>query len=652
MAFNLSAFAGGLASGGLKTYQTLTEMERQKAIEERDKVRFEEEQRRIDQQREAEEISRKAAIPTAAAVPGAKLNDVVAALPIGGSEASPGDLTKTTDAYQQKFKDVFGGLTPEQQALVLRQYGDTSTPGGGALQRTQAAAGAPEALAGLNAAVVREDAGGGRSVVNADTDEKAIVTRYKQMAMASGNPLAIKAAHEAEAGMLNRQVAQQQIAIGEQNIDLNKYKIAGAKNEQDFKDKWTAEMTAAKKDHFDLMKQIDTSLTKNPTLQGLVDEYGPKLKDVTGQTFSVKDGKVVTTGADGNTTVVASDVAQAGNLLKQAATNNFAQDFQDRILAKGLFEKPADLAAFIKDKQDFFIKTGTLATQQVAAAAATKNAESAATTATANKTKIDAELKANIPQAQAALLQAQASSASSMANYHSGLLKMANDKNALDVEARTAMKAALADFDKLTPEEQIGPKGAAMVAQAAAIAARKTGDLNGLLTSIAREQKAEAIRPTTPADVAKFVETFGASPSSFKDGNGNPIPIGQLSPPQAMQEMQGMMGGKGASAGGLSDKTPPPAPPGGKTSAIPKVGPGDLSTVKLDEVKKQAAALDAQIAMAEAKVQAVVKSGDANSIAIYGNDLNKLRAQKEALTKNWTDAAKGMLAPKPAAIPQ
>ena len=603
MAFNLGAFAGGLVSGGLKTYQTLSEIERAEAAEARDKTRFEEEQRLIAERQAAQEIARKAAIPTAATSPGADINAVVSALPIGGSEASPGDLTKTPDAYRQKFKDVFGGLTPEQQALVLRQYGDTSTPGGAALQQAQTAAGAPEALAGLNAAVVRQDAGGGRSVVQADTDEKAVVARYKAMAMASGNPVAIKAANEAEATMLNREVAQQQLAIGAQNIDLNKYKIGAAKTEQEFKESWTNEMKAAKTDHFKLMEQIDKAATDpKASLDSLVSQFGPKLKDVTGQTYSVADGKIVTTGADGKTTVVASDVGQAVNLLKQAATNNFAQDFQDRILSKGLFEKPADLAAFIKDKQDFFFKTGELATKQVMAAAATKNAESSAvsaaasqTTANASASKVAAELKAGIPEAHASLYRAQAGSATAMAAHHNTLSKLANESAALNKDTREEVKAALADFEKLTPEQQKGPEGVAALAKASMVYAKKSGDITGLINAIKRPDGTEE----KPMSVDKFMESFASSPSSFKDGNGIAIPIGQLSPPQAKAERDAMYS-KGAGTGGLSDKTPPPpAPPGGKAAAdttakaaIPPYTPPAGSTAAIELEKRKAVAVE------------------------------------------------------------
>jgi hypothetical protein len=534
MAFNLGAFAGGLVSSGLKTYTTLKEQERADAAEARDKTRFEEEQRKIELQRQAEDIARQAAIPTTGT--GTSLKDITAALPIGSppptdippekqglynelfgrftpeqqgqinARAGAGD----DQAYRQKFNEVFGGLTPQQQALVLRQYGDTSTPGGAALEARQRAAsgGASGIPVGLNTAVVRQEASGERSVLPPEMDEKKIVARHKELAMASGNPLAIKAAHEAEATMLNRQVAQQQLAIGEQTIDLNKYNIKKAKTEQDFKDSWLTEMTAAKEDHFKLMKQIDTATSDpNATLDSLVSQFGPKLKDATKQTYSVKDGKIVTTLPDGTTTVVASDVGQASILLKQAAESNFAQDFQNRILSKGLFEKPADLADFIKNERDYFIKTGTLATQQVMAQAATKTADAAMktaeahgvtakaaeTTATANKTKIDAELAAKIPQMQANLLSQQAASAGAMASYHTTLSNIAKHSAELDAEGRIAMNVELDKYAALSEADKIGPKGAAILAQASVAMARKSGDINGALKQILGQEKIQGL---------------------------------------------------------------------------------------------------------------------------------------------------------------
>ena len=607
MAFNLGAFAGGLVSGGLKTYTSLKEQERLEGIEARDKTRFEEEQRKIELQRQAEDIARKAVIPEGG---GEKIGTIAEAIPrsalyAGNEKGLTGRSEEEVAANEQAFVSALKGLTPEQQALVLRGYGDTSNAGGREFEAkrradTEGKYGIPT---GLNTAVVREDPSGERFVVSASTDEKAIVARHKQLAMASGNPVAIKAAHEAEATMLNRQVAQQQLAVGEQNIDLNKYKIKAAKTEQEFKDSWSAEMKGAKDDHFKLMTQIDTAATDpKASLDSLVSQFGPKLKDVTGQTYSVADGKIVTTGADGKTVVVASDVGQAVSLLKQAATNNFAQDFQDRILSKGLFEKPADLAAFIKDKQDFFFKTGELATKQITAAAATKNAESAAvaasasaTTAKASADKVAAELKAGIPEAHASLYRAQAGSASAMADHYRGLTKLANENAALNKSTREEVQAALAEYEKLTPAQQAGEEGVAALAKASMIYAKKSGDITGLINAIKKPDGSDI----KPADVATFVQNFGSSASSFRDEKGNFKPISQLNPQEAMEEMRRMMGGKGAGAGGLPDTAPKPeagpakAADAAPKAAIPPYVPPAGSPAAI-EVEKRKAAADAK----------------------------------------------------------
>jgi hypothetical protein len=571
MAFNLGAFAGGLVSGGLKTYQTMSEIERLRAAEERDKVRFEEEQRLITQRQESEALQRKAAIPTAADQPGRDINAVVSALPIGGSETSPGDLTKTTDAYQQKFKDVFGGLTPEQQALVLRQYGDASTPGGAALQQTQTTAGAPEALAGLNTAVVRQDAAGGRSVVQADTDEKKTVARYKAMAMASGNPVAIKAANEAEIAMLNRQVAEQSIEVGKQNIAMNVFKLSEAQSVADFTKRFNDNLVAAKTENNKLLKEVDEA-TNDPkaTVESLLKQFGVQIKDGTGQSYYAKDGKVYTKDAGGNEIVVADSLDQAKVLLKQGAGAHFAYDLSNRIVKEGLFKSPEAFNDFYKAEREWVTASANIANTRVMAAAATSNAASAAVSAGASATsakasadKVAAELKAGIPEAHASLYRAQAGSASAAAANYRGMLKLAQDNATLSADARREVTTILDKYQKLTPEQQIGPEGVAILTEASLAYVKKSGDVNGLIN---------AIKPPTgneekPMSVDKFMESFGTSPSSFKDGNGNAIPIAQLSPSQAKAERDAMYS-KGVGTGGLSDKTPPPAaPPGNKAAA-------------------------------------------------------------------------------------
>jgi hypothetical protein len=68
-------------------------------------------------------------------------------------------------------------------------------------------------------------------------------------------------------------------------------------------------------------------------------------------------------------------------------------------------------------------------------------------------------------------------------------------------------------------------------------------------------------------------------------------------------------------------------------------GPSDLSTVDIQRIRDDAAALDAAIAQAQAQASAVVRSGDTAAIKLYGDRLNTLRAQRQALTSGLTGPA-------------
>ena len=525
MGFNLGAFAGGAARSGMKAYTTLEEIELKRAAEERDKARFAEEQRLIQQRIGSEDIARKAAIPETG---GTSVDEVASALPIFAGdqrtlEQAGGEAGQTRD--RAKFQEVFGSLTPQQQEMVLRGYGDAATPGGqriaeGALGRqgTEAgtntkfdlsdeAVGKYKNLAALNLGTtsVRQGAEGNYAV-QPIADEAKIIANYKKLAMQSGNPVAIKAAQDSEISYLTREV-------GKQNIKLNDYNIKKAETAQKFKDDWAAEMQAAKKDHFKLMEKVETELNDpNVSLDSLVSKFGPQLKDVTGQSYSVKDGKIVTVGADGKSTVVASDLNQAGQLLKEAATNHFGVDFQNRLLEKGLFETPADLAAFIKDKQDFFIKTGTLATARLSAEASQTTAAAATLNAKTNAEKLKAEIDAG-------LFKSQAENQNASAGYHNTLKRLAIEKSDLDKEQRATVAKVVADWDKLSPADKEGQKGQDLIVKGAMAIAGKSGDLNGVLNAMKKPDRSGAEADWSA--IEKSMYAIGSQPDQIAAARGN-----------------------------------------------------------------------------------------------------------------------------------
>jgi hypothetical protein len=247
MGFNLGAFAGGLASAGLKTYTTLKEQERLQTAEEREKERFAEEQRKIQDEKDANEQLRQAAMPGTG---GNTLSEIAAALPIGGparpdippeqqalykelfgrfSPEQQEQMRSQTDsaadkkaysadktAYREKFNEVFGGLTEKQQEAVLRGYGNVAIPDGDNATMNVS----------LGDKGVYTDESGTRRVAALETDEKKILENRKRIAAQSGNPIAIKRAEEAETAFLAREASKQTITKTGYELDkLNREKI-------------------------------------------------------------------------------------------------------------------------------------------------------------------------------------------------------------------------------------------------------------------------------------------------------------------------------------------------------------------------------------------------------------------------------------------
>ena len=540
MGFNLGAFAGGLVSGGLKTYTTLKEQERLDTIEARDKTRFEEEQRLIAERQAAQEIARKAAIPTAADQPGIGVDRVVEAIPraalyAGNEKGVVGFSEEEVAANEQAFRSTVKGLTPVQQALVLRGYGDQSNAAGQAFEKSQRLGsnnkeGIP---AGLNEAVVREDAGGGRSVVTADTDEKKTVARYKAMAMASGNPVAIKASHEAEATMLNREVAQQTLKLGEQNIAMNVFKLSEAQSVADFTRLFNENLLAAKKDNAKLLKEVDEAVSKEGvTVDSLLKQFGVQIKDGTGQSYYAKDGKVYTKDAGGNETVVADSLDQAKVLLKQGAAAHFAHDLSNRIVKEGLFKDANAFNEFYKAEREWVTASANIANTRVMAAAATKNANSSAVIAdaatknanssavtadaamkkaNAEASLIKAQVEAGIPGAEAGLKKAQAEQARSTGAYQKVLSDIASDEHNTSKTATTAMKPFLEEFTKLSPKDQISAKGQALLDKAAAASITDAKGAAQVITALKRQDKSGV--DARWADIEKGMYSGGSSPA-------------------------------------------------------------------------------------------------------------------------------------------
>jgi len=190
--------------------------------------------------------------------------------------------------------------------------------------------------------------------------------------------------------------------------------------------------------------------------------------------------------------------------------------------------------------------------------------------------------------------------------------QMLKTQAAANVEAQKIR----AEYEALSPEEQVGAKGQGLIRQFN-MANAKAGNAVPL---------GAAARPEfTPRDYAATVK-------SFTDAG--------FSPTDALIRADQLYGRGPADANVDAGLQKQNAQKAAKTPATTtRRGPGDLSTVDIEKIRADAAALDAAITQAQAQASAVVRSGDTTAIKLYGDRLNALRAQRAALTEGLTAAA-------------
>jgi len=94
--------------------------------------------------------------------------------------------------------------------------------------------------------------------------------------------------------------------------------------------------------------------------------------------------------------------------------------------------------------------------------------------------ELAAKLKVDLFGAQASQAKGAANASNAHAAVYGNMLKLAKD----NAEAGAAMKPFIEEFKLLTPEEQAGTKGQSLLTQAATAAARKTGDITGIINSL------------------------------------------------------------------------------------------------------------------------------------------------------------------------
>lgn len=200
-----------------------------------------------------------------------------------------------------------------------------------------------------------------------------------------------------------------------------------------------------------------------------------------------------------------------------------------------------------------------------------------------------------------------------------------------------------ARYDALTSDEQIGPAGQGLVRQFNMANAKA-----GMAIPLGTAPKAATGPARELSDLDK--ENLRYYRDWVKDPKNAKLPQGQKDAYAAELGVTEFIkrGGAGPSSGLGADvyaapqqgvNTTRPAAPAPAARPAAMRGPSDLSTVDIQRIRNDAAALDAAIAQAQAQASAVVRSGDTTAIKLYGDRLNTLRAQRQALTSGLTGPA-------------
>jgi hypothetical protein len=134
-------------------------------------------------------------------------------------------------------------------------------------------------------------------------------------------------------------------------------------------------------------------------------------------------------------------------------------------------------------------------------AATEKTAEASATQASTQAKHLDAQIKADLFGAQAA----QARGAANASNAHAAVYKNMVDLAKSNKDAAEAMKPFLTEYGNMSAEDQVGSKGQAKLVEAATAAAKKTGDITGIINQLKKPDKSGIESQWNPIE-AKLIE--------------------------------------------------------------------------------------------------------------------------------------------------
>jgi hypothetical protein len=294
-----------------------------------------------------------------------------------------------------------------------------------------------------------------------------------------------------------------------------------------FNDSIIKDLTAANGDAASVIEKRFLPLYNADKLDGFKD--GGKAKLVPS---AMGDGKsILITYKDGKQETLPADLKTLQQLTMYT---------QDKMMRSSTPEN------FWKGKEHD-IKEKTAASQETSANAAAQNA-------TTQQKHLDAQIKANLFGAQANQANAAANASNAHAAVYSNMVELAKTNK----EAGLAVKEALAKYEALSEEERAGPKGQQILTEGALAAAKKTGDVTGIMNALKKPDRSTVTAEAEKAAYALYNEAVAT-------GDPKRIAAAKAAYPQVF--------GPSALDKAIADKTKPPA-----AAAAPSAAPAPAAS--------------------------------------------------------------------------
>jgi hypothetical protein len=308
----------------------------------------------------------------------------------------------------------------------------------------------------------------------------------------------------------------------------------------------------------------------------------------------------------------------------QGALNGQMEQYHNKIATElvQMLPNPADRIKFMNDAKNFVLEKAKVDIMGRQAAATEKSAQT-------NADELKAKMDAGLFGAQAEQAKGAAASSRAHANVYNNAAALAKS----NAEAGKVMKPFLEEFAKLSPEDKRSEKGEAILLDMATAAARKTGDVTGIINALTKGK--------TAADKdSKLIEELGKK-------YAEEIQAARTS--EEITAVKKKYGGLGLDTGYV-DPTKGTLPKVGenlnpdagknKTEAIPKpqVDSRPKGQNVNSEVQTQARsklyAADVFLKEVEKEVQAAAASGNTQTIIEAGKKLNAARAAREEAARS------------------